>query len=348
MWFELMKAVIIEEHGSADVLKYIEDFPKPKVGEKEVLIKIGATSLNRIDTVVRKGYPGLNIPKPHILGGDISGTVAELGSKVDNFVIGDRVVVYPVYLPNERDEKYVDNEHLNDGWQFFGMQRHGAYAEYISVPSENLFRISDDVSFETAASLPIAGLTAYHAVNSLYNLKPGDVFFIWGGAGGLASYAIQLAKLKGAIVISTVGKDEKKSKVLEYGADYVFNHYTDDIVNEVRKISPKGVNLLIDYVGPATFEKSFTILRKNGHLVFCGILTGTETNLSIHQTYFRHLNIHGIYLGSKQEFSEFLELVNTKKIKSNIHQVFDLKYAADAHRLLESGEYSGKIVIKVD
>jgi NADPH:quinone reductase-like Zn-dependent oxidoreductase len=343
-----MKAIIINNHGGKEVLEYVTDFPMPEIKENEVLLKVGATSLNRIDTVVRKGYPGLSIPMPHILGGDIAGTVQKIGSNVTGFDSGDRVVVYPVYLPEIRDEKYENLEHLNDGWQFFGMQRKGAYCEYIAVPAENLFKISDNLSFEQAASIPIAGLTAYHGVNGIVELNSGDFFFIWGGGGGLATFAIQLAKLKGATVIATVGKDEKKQTVLDLGADYVFNHYTDDIVSEVKKITPKGLDVIIDYVGPATFDRSFSMLRKNGHIIFCGIITGTETKLSIHQTYFRHLNLHGIYLGSKNEFSEFLDLINSGKVVPKIHQIFDLKAAEKAHSLLESGEYIGKIVLKIE
>jgi len=342
-----MKAVIINEHGGPEVLKYVEDFPIPTIKPNEVLLNVGATSLNRIDTVVRKGYPGLKIPMPHILGGDMAGTIVELGSEVSGFITGDRVVSYPVYLPEYRDPKHADMEHLNDGWQFFGMQRHGAYCEYMAVPAENLFKIDDEVSFETAASMPIAGLTAYHAVHSVTDLNKGDIFFVWGGAGGLASYAIQMAKLRGAVVIATVGNEEKRQNVLAYGADYVFNHFKDDVPALVREIAPKGVDLLIDYVGPNTFDRSFSMLRKNGHIVFCGIITGTETKLSIHQTYFRHLNLRGIYLGSKSEFASFLDLVNKKQVKSHIHKVFELKDAHKAHELLESGNYSGKIALKI-
>lgn len=343
-----MKAVIINKHGGSEVLEYVEDFPKPIIKPNEVLIKIGATSLNRIDTVVRKGYPGLQVQMPHIIGGDAAGTVVELGSNVSDFSLGDRVVVYPVCLPEVRDPHYGDMEHLNDGWQFFGLQRSGTYCEYVAVPSENLFILQDNVTFETAASMPIAGLTAYHAVNSVTELKKDDFFFVWGGGGGLASYAIQIAKLKGAKVIATIGNDDKKQSVLDFGADYVFNHNTDDILALVKEIAPKGVDLIIDYVGPATFDKSFSMLRKNGTIVFCGILTGTETKLSIHQTYFRHLNLRGIYLGSKSEFKAFLDLVENESIKSNIFKVFDLKDVAEAHKLFESGEYVGKIVLKVD
>ena len=343
-----MKAVIIDEHGSKDVLKYVEDFAKPEIRENEVLLRVGATSLNRIDTVVRKGYPGLQIPMPHILGGDIAGTIVEMGPNVEGFSIGDRVVVYPVYLPDIRDEKYEGMEQLNDGWQFFGMQRKGAYCEFIAIPAENLYKLDDNVTFETAASMPISGLTAYHAVYGVANIKPGDFFFIWGGSGGLASYAIQMAKLRGAVVIATVGDDSKKQYVYDIGADYVFNHYNDDLPSEVKKIAPKGLDVIIDYVGPDTFDRSFAMLRKNGHIIFCGILTGTETKLSIHQTYFRHLNLHGIYLGSKSEFESFLKLVSDGKVKSNIFKIFDLKNAVEAHELFESGKFSGKIVLKVE
>lgn len=341
-----MKAVIFNEHGNHEVLKYVEDFPEPKIKENEVLVKVGATSINKIDTVVRRGYPGLTIPLPHILGGDIAGTIVEIGKNVEGFLENDRVVIYPVALPEYRDSQYGELEYLNDGWQFFGMQRPGAYCEYIAVPAENVFKIADNISFETAASLPIAGLTAYQAVNSVTELKSGDFFFVWGGSGGLASYAIQMAKLKGATVIATVGKDEKKEYVLNLGADYVFNHYTDDIPALVKEIAPGGVQLIVDYVGPATFDRSFAMLRKNGHLVFCGIITGTETKLSIHQTYFRHLNLRGIYLGSKSEFASLLKLVNEGNVKSHVFKVFELQDASEAHKLFDSGDFIGKIVIK--
>jgi NADPH:quinone reductase-like Zn-dependent oxidoreductase len=342
-----MKAVIINEHGSADVLQYTEDFPTPTPADNEVLLKVHAVSLNRVDTVVRKGYPGQTIPMPHILGGDMAGVVEQAAKNSDKFKVGDRVVVYPIKLPEERDPHYGENTFLNDGWQFFGMQRHGAYAEYIAVPEENLVKISDNVSFEEAAALPIAGLTAYHAIFGTVDLKPDDVFFIWGGSGGLGTFAVQLAKQKGAKVIATVGKNYKKSVLESLGADLVLNHHEDDVVAETRKFAPKGVDLLIDYVGPATFDKSFSLVRKNGTIIACGMLTGMEVKLHYQQFYFRHLNLRGIFLGPMNEFVEFVEMKNQGQIKSHIHQVFDLKDAADAHRLLESGNYVGKIVLKI-
>jgi len=342
-----MKAVYFDEHGTADVLKYTEDFPMPQVADGEALIKIHAVSLNRVDTVVRRGYPGQTIPLPHVLGGDIAGEVVTPALGSSKFKAGERVVVYPIKLPKERDPHYGYNEFLNDGWQFFGMQCHGGYAEYIAVPEENLVRISDQVSYEEAAALPIAGLTAYHAIFGTVELRPDDYFFIWGGSGGLGTYAVQLAKIKGAKVIATVGKNEKKQAIYDLGADLVLNHHEDDILARVREFAPKGIDLIIDYVGPATFDKSFAMLRKNGTIVACGMLSGMEVKLHYQQFYFRHLNLRGIFLGPRNEFEQFVNLKNENKIKSHIHQVFDLKDAVEAHKLLESSDHLGKLVLKI-
>ncbi len=342
-----MKAVIINEHGSSDVLKYIENYDEPKYDENSVLINIKNTSLNRIDTVIRKGYPMLKLSFPHIIGGDIAGIVAGVGSNVKDISIGERVVGYPILLPPSRDEKFGDDTFLNDGWQFFGMMRNGSYAEYISVPAENVVKIPDSLSFEDAASLPIAGITAHHAVHKVGQIKSGDTFFLWGGASGLGTFAIQLAKKAGAKVIATVGKNNKKDALLGLGADYVFNHYEDDVVAEVKKIYPKGIDSVLDFVGPATFDKSFAMVRKAGKIMFCGMMTGMEVKLNIQQTYFRHLSLLGLYLGSIAEFKDLIKLAADGTIKPHIHETFELKDASKAHNLLESGDCTGKIVLSI-
>jgi len=340
-----MKAVYIDSNGGPEVLQYTESFPEPTIKPNEVLVKVQATSLNRVDLHIRKGYPGLNLHFPHILGADISGIVWETGSEVKKFNKGDRVVAYPIVLPEKLEPKYSGNEHLNDGWKYFGMHLPGSYSEFVPVPEKNLVHIKSDIDLQTAATLPVAGLTAYHGLYSVAQIKKGDVLFLWGGSSGLGTFAIQLAKLVGTKVITTVGKNSKKEILLSLGADYVFNHYEDDIVGEVKKIFPSGVDFCLDFVGNATFHKSLSLLRKNGTLLICGMITGAEVNFNLQQFYVRHLNIKGFYLGSPQEFSDLVQLVNENKIKPYISKIFDLKDASKAHIFMENGEHIGKIIL---
>lgn len=342
-----MKAVYINSNGDADVLQYTEEFSIPTIKPDEVLVRIEATSLNRVDLHIRKGYPGLNLIFPHILGADIAGTVWEIGTNVQNFKKGDKVVSYPIVLPDSYNPKYSGFEHLNDGWKYFGMHLPGSYCEFVAVPAKNLVKVDSQVDFETLATLSVAGLTAYHAVKTVANLKEGDVLFIWGGSSGLGNFAIQLAKHLGAKVISTVGSERKKEIVASFGSDYVFNHNTDDVVYEVKKLIPLGVDFCLDFVGSATFEKSLSILRKNGTLLVCGMITSPLVSLNLQQFYIRHLNLKGLYLGSPYEFAELVSLVSQGKIKPHIDKIFDLKDAKDAHRYMENGKHIGKIVLKI-
>lgn len=343
-----MRAITFNEHGGPEVLQYTEDFPMPEINENEVLVKVAYTSLNRVDLVVRKGYPGMQLPLPHILGGDIAGTIVEIGAEVSYLKVGDRVVVYPIVLPDKKDPKYSGNEHLNDGWKYFGMHLKGAYAEYVAVPAENIIRLPNEVKLETAAALPISGLTAYHAIKTVAKLKQNDVFMIWGGSGGFGTLAIQIAKSLGVKVITTTRNEEKSQALKDLGADYVFVYNNDyDLNTKIREIYPEGVDVVLDYVGPATFDQTFAMMRKCGKILFCGMLTGMEIKLNIQQTYLRHLNIHGLYLGSPAEFKEFIGLVWEKKLNPLISAVYPLEKASDAHKLMESGDYIGKILLKL-
>ncbi len=342
-----MKAIVLERNGGPENLRLVQDFPNPDIQPNEVLVRVGATSVNRVDLHLRKGYPGLFLDFPHILGGDIAGTVESVGRNVQRFTIGERVVSYPIVLPKSLNPKFNKYEQLNDDWKYFGMHIKGSYAEFVAVPEDNLFKINENVTFEEACTLPIAGLTAYHSVHTVACLGADDVFFIWGGSSGLGSFAIQLAKSRGAKVIATVGNEAKRETVLAFGADYVFNHFEDDVVAEVRKLYPDGVDVVLDFVGPATFEKSLALLCKNGLLLICGMLTGREVNFNIQQFYLKHLNISGLYLGSLQEFASLVDLLNKGQIHPHIDRIFELKNTDDAHRYMESGQHIGKIVIKI-
>ncbi|MCX7879153.1 MAG: zinc-binding dehydrogenase [Ignavibacteria bacterium] len=343
-----MKAVILKENGGPEVLEFVENFPEPVLKPNEVLVRISATSLNNVDLILRRGYPGLKLNFPHILGGDIAGEVYAIGEEVTNVRIGDKVVAYPIVLPEQRNPRYKDFEHLNDGWRFFGMHINGSYSEFIALPSENLIVLPDNVNIDEAATLPIAGLTAYQCIYKIAQMKEGDIFFFWGGASGLGILAIQLAKLAGVSVITTVGKDFKKEIVKSYGADFVFNHFNDDVATEVRKLYPNGVDYVLDFVGTSTFDTSLSLLRKNGKMMVCGIMTGNQVMFNFQQFYLRHLNLSGFYLGSFNSFKELVELFVSNKIKPRIDNVFRLKDARDSHSYMELGQHIGKIVLKVD
>jgi len=204
-----MKAITIPQHGGLEVLTYNGDYPTPSPEEGEVLVEVSATGLNRVDTLVRKGYPGIEIPLPHIPGGDIAGTVAEIGSGVGDVEIGSRVMVYPLLSCGECVLCLEGKRNLCLNWKYMGMHKKGGYAEYAVAPAENIVLLPDSVSFEDAAACSIAGLTAYHGIKTVGELQNGQSFFIWGGSGGLGTLAIQIAKHLGATVYATGGSDEK-------------------------------------------------------------------------------------------------------------------------------------------
>ncbi|MCH7472929.1 zinc-binding dehydrogenase [bacterium] len=342
-----MRAIVMSEHGGPEVLKYAADFPAPEPGAGEVLVKVEASGLNRIDLVVRQGYPGIGIPLPHIPGGDIAGAVAELGDGAGGIEQGARVLVYPLVACHECPLCMEGKPNLCVAWKYFGMHLAGGYAGYVAVPSENLIALPDTVSFEDAVSLPVAGLTAFHALKTVGELREGQTFFIWGGAGALGTIAIQVAKQLGATVIATGGSEEKLELMKALGADHVLNRRTEDVPARVKEIAPAGVDLVLEYVGPETFPQSFEMLKKGGCMMLCGMITGRETPLNLQLTYLKHLSIKGLYLGTKEELTELLGWMAEGRVKAQIGRRFALEEAAEAQRVLASGEVAGKIVLQI-
>jgi NADPH:quinone reductase-like Zn-dependent oxidoreductase len=341
-----MKAIVLHEHGGIEELSY-ENHPEPEIGKRDVLVKIEATSVNRIDFFVRSGYPGVTFRFPHIPGGDIAGTVSAVGARVKSFRKGDRVLAWPLVACGQCEMCQSERRWLCLNWQYFGLHINGSYAEYVRVPAESLIPLPKNVAFEEAATLPIAGLTAYHALVTVGHLKQDEVLLIWGGSGGLGTFSVQIAKRLGARVIATVGREEKRQALHKLGADHVFNHHKDDIVSAVRDVTGSaGVEVVLDSVGAETFVKSFQLLKKGGRLLLCGKLTGLDVTLSLHQTYLRHLSILGLYLGEKHELETLLDWVAAGQIKPVIHRTFALQDAAEAQRMMAAGEHLGKLVLK--
>lgn len=344
-----MKAVIINENGNREKLLFTEEMPVPEIKPDEVLVRVKATSINRADTVIRQGYPGLMLKFPHILGGDISGEIEKAGDGVKRFSAGERVAAWPIVSLADDEWVRKGRPGLSPSWQYYGMHRPGSYSEYVSVPESSLVKLPDNVSYEEAACLPVAGLTAYHAVVTVGSLKKGESFFIWGGTSGLGTIAIQLAKSMGAEVFATAGKPHKLEYLHKAGVDHVFDHTKEgNIDDEVLRITEnRGIDTILDYVGPEAFPKNFKMVKKGGRILFCGILTGRETTVNLHQTYLRHLSLLGLYLGEKNELEELVRLVSQGRVKPHIGEKLELKDAAKAHKLMEEGNVIGKIVLTV-
>lgn len=342
-----MKAVILNENGGTDKLIYKTDLPEPEIKANEVLVNIKATSINRADLVIRAGYPGLSLNFPHILGGDIAGFIAKAGSDVKNFKEGDRVVSWSII--SEANDAWAKKGKAGQSpaWQYFGMHRNGSYAEYAAVPESSLVKLPDNVSYETAACLPVAGLTAYHGVKTVGDLQKEDSFFIWGGTSGLGIIAIQIAKHIGAEVFATAGFDHKIDFLKGMGVDHIFNHRENEhIDDEILKLTGNnGIDVILDYVGPEAFPKNFKMVKKGGKILFCGILTGREAMVNLHMTYLRHISLMGLYLGEKNELESLVKLVSDGIVTPHIGEKLELKDAAEGHKMMAEGKVIGKIVL---
>lgn len=341
-----MKAIVLHEHGDVDKLTLEENFPVPEISESEVLVRVRATTINRIDFFVRSGYPGVEIPFPHIPGADIAGEVAQVGSDVTSFKEGDRVFAWPLIACGDCEYCARDRHWLCLNWKYFGMHVDGSYAEYVKVPAASLILLPKEISFEDAATLPVAGLTAYHALITVGKLQRDETALIWGGSGGLGTFAVQIAKQLGARVITSVGKDEKKVKLEALGADLVINHHKDHAKAAIDEFTGgAGIELVLDSVGAETFPTGFMSLKKGGRLLLCGKLTGMDVELSLHLTYLRHISIMGLYLGEKHELIDLLRWVQDGEVKPVIDRKLPLEEVATAHQAIASGGHLGKIVL---
>ncbi|MEP0815175.1 MAG: zinc-binding dehydrogenase [bacterium] len=347
-----MKAIVYPRHGGSDVVECRQEFPDIEPAPGEALVRVRATGVNRVDLVSREGYPGIGIAFPHIPGGDIAGEVVSFGNNgaADDAAkagisTGTRVVAYPLIACGGCELCAAGRPNLCLNWKFIGLHTDGGYAEYARVPVENLIPLPDSVSFEAAAALPVAGLTAFHAIKTVGNLQPGETFFIWGGGGGLGTFAVKLAKSIDTKVIATAGAAWKLDEIRKLGADFVLDRTKVDVAAEVKRIAPNGVDFVVNYVGSDAFPASFEMLKRGGRMVLCGMLTGRESPLSLHMTYLRHLSIHGVYLGTKAEMTELVSMLASNQISPHIGATLPLSDARKAQELMAQGEVVGKIVL---
>jgi NADPH:quinone reductase-like Zn-dependent oxidoreductase len=327
-----MKAVRIHEDGEPEVLRY-EDAPDPEPKPGEVLIRLRAVSLNRLDLWVRKGLP--SVPKPRILGADGAGTVEALGAGVDGFTPGERVVINPGIEHGDRIT--VIGEHMD-----------GTHAELIAVPATNVYPLPDDLSFEEAAAFPLVFETAYRMLATRAGLQEGEWVLVWGAGSGVGSASLAVARALGAHVIATSSSDEKLTRARELGAEAAVNHADDDVVAFVKEATGgAGVDVVVEHVGEATWKTSLQVARTGGRIAVCGATTGPNPPAQLHRVWWKQLTIVGSTMGTRSDFEAVYELVKDGRAKPAIDGVFPLAEARAAHERMEAGDHFGKIVLTV-
>ncbi len=342
-----MKAIQYSEHGGTDVLKYV-DAPEPVIGKGEVLVRVRACALNHLDLWIRRGIPGQKTPMPHIPGSDVAGEVARVGEGVTNVKTGDRVMLNPGISCGHCDKCLAGADNFCRAYTLFGQGVDGGCAEFVKSPAVNCVPIPEGISFEVAAAFPLVSITAWHMLISRAQLRPSETVLVLAAGSGVGSAAIQIAKASGARVIATAGSDAKLKKAKELGADEVINHSTQKISDEVKRLTNRrGVQVVFEHVGQATWEESIRSLEPGGRLVTCGATAGHDGTLDIRYLFTRQLSVLGSFMGSKSEIFPALELLRRGELKPVIDEVLPLEKCAEAHERLEHREQFGKIVLRV-
>jgi NADPH:quinone reductase-like Zn-dependent oxidoreductase len=341
-----MKAVVFHEHGGVDRLRY-EERPDPVVKDNEVLVRVRACALNHLDIWGRIGLPGVRIPLPHISGCDISGEVVSAGRLVTRARMGEAVVVSPGLSCGQCEYCLSGRDNMCRSYKIIGYLVDGGYAELVSVPEVNIIPKPEWLRPEEAAAIPLVFMTAWHMLATRARISPGEYVLVLGAGSGVGSAAIQIAKLHEAQVIATAGSKEKLKLAEMLGADDVINHSEQDIVSEVRRITEKrGVDVVFEHVGSATWEKSIKSLAVGGRLVTCGATSGYNAKTDIRYVYSRQLSILGSYMASKAELLKVIELVRQRRLKPVVDKVYPLAEAAEAQERMENREHFGKIVLQ--
>jgi NADPH:quinone reductase-like Zn-dependent oxidoreductase len=325
-----VKAVRIHEDGGPDVLRY-EDVEDPVAGEGEILIRLRAASLNHLDCWIRQGLP--SVPKPRTLGADGAGIVEALGAGADRVAKGDQVVINPG---------------LDDGARIVGEHMDGTHAELVAVPAENVYPIPDGLSFEEAAAFPLVFETAYRMLVTKAAIQPGEWVLVWGIGSGVASASFAIARALGARTIVTSSSGEKLERARELGADAVVNHADDDVAAAVKEATEaRGVDIVVEHVGEATWKTSLQAAGPNARVVVCGATSGPNPPAQLHRIWWKQLTVYGSTMGTREDFEGAYELVARGDAKPIVDRVFPLEEAAAAHAYLEEGRQFGKVVLSI-
>lgn len=342
-----MRAVVFHEHGGLDRLQ-LEEVPTPKAGPGEVLVRVKACALNHLDIWIRQGIPAYKIPLPHISGSDVAGVVEAVGAGVQGITAGGRVVLSPGLSCWHCEQCLAGRDNLCPSFGILGAKVAGGYAEFVTIPAQNVLPIPGTLSFEQAAAFPLVSVTAWHMLFVLADLRPGEDVLVMGAGSGVGSIAIQMAKLAGARVITTVGAEEKIPKAKALGADDVIDHSREKITDRVKALTGgRGVALVIEHIGSEVWDQCLESLAKGGRLITCGATTGGEVTLNLRALFSRQLTVKGAYMGTRAELVKAAQLFGQGKLHPVIDRTYPLAEARLAQEQMISRRVFGKIVLSV-
>jgi len=332
-----MRAIVLHAHGGPEAISLEPDYPEPKPGEGEALIRVRACSLNYHDVFTRRGMPGIKVPLPVVPGLDIAGEIAALGPGVAGWQAGARVLIDPIY----------------PGVGLMGEMREGGLAEYCTVSPRQLIAIPDGVSFEEAAAIPVAYGTAHRMMTTNGPIEPGQKVLVLGASGGVGTAAVMLAKLAGAEVIAAASTDEKLARLKALGADHVIDYTKSDFVREIhdrygrpqRRSYEGGVDVVVNYTGGDTWVPSLRVVKRGGRILVCGATAGFAPTEDLRYIWTFELRIVGSNSWARSDLEALLQLAASRKLVPVIDRVMPLDQGSEAISLLEDRAVFGKIVV---
>jgi NADPH:quinone reductase-like Zn-dependent oxidoreductase len=343
-----MKVIYIKECGGPDVLTY-GDFPDPKPGPQDVIVRVRASALNRIDIFARSGARSLLSSFPRILGLDMAGEIVEIGPNVVGWKSGERVLIdYCVkcgvcdYCDIGQDDQCRETISL-------GLDADGGYAQYVRVPAVNCYAIPKWMSFEEAAAIPVVSHTALHCLVTRAKVRPGETVLVNSAGSGVGTAAVQIARILGAKVLTIAGNDQKTAYAKTLGAEDGVNYNARPDFDKAILLmtNGEGVDVVLDTVGATFWDQSISCLKYGGRLVNSGLIGGSVATLNIADLASRGISIIGTGNRNRKEFADMMKMARRGNLRGIIGKVFPLQDAPQAHRLMESREFIGKIVLQI-
>jgi len=342
-----MRAALVREHGGYDKI-LLEDREIPEPGPGQVRVAVKAAGINHLDLWVRRGVPGHKFPLPMVLGCDGAGLVDAVGPGVGNVEAGARVIVAPGVTSGEDDATAAGLDHLSPLYGIFGETQDGTCAEYVVLPARNAIPLADTVSFTDAAAFSLVNLTAWNMIVRRAQLEAGESILVHAAGSGVSTAAIQIAKLAGAgQIIASTSSEAKAERARELGADAVVDYTDRAWPKEVKRLTGgRGVDVVVDHVGVATFGGSLKALDRGGRYVFCGATTGPAVEMHLNLVFFKNLSVLGSTMGSLGDVHRLVRLLEAGRLKPIVDAVLPLSEVREAHRRLEDREVFGKLVLE--